>query len=449
MTNHRFPDDFTWGVATASYQIEGSVEADGRQPSIWDTFSNTPGKVNNGDTGAVACDHYHRYADDVTLIKHQLGVDAYRFSIAWPRILPEGTGRINQAGLDFYSRLVDALLEAGITPYATLYHWDLPQALEDAGGWPVRATADAYVRYADVVCKALGDRVKHWMTFNEPWVFTYLGYGIGYHAPGRADWGDYLKAVHHFLIAHAGAVPAIRAHCPDATVGLVVNPTWADPVSSSEADQAAAQRQMDFQNRWFLDPIYKGAYPEDLAARYAKHGFMPDIHDGDMTMIQGAPDFLGVNFYTREVVRHADDANLLELESIPQSGDHTAMGWEVYPQGIYNVLTWLHNTYAPAQIMITENGAAFDDTLSDDGAVHDPRRQAFYAQYLAQVHRAIQDGVPVSGYFAWSLMDNFEWAEGYDKRFGLVYVDYETQERIVKDSGQWYAQTIANNGFDL
>lgn len=449
-TKITFPEGFVWGVATASYQIEGGAEADGRAPSIWDTFSATPGKVKNGDTGMVACDHYNRYRDDIALMKDGLGVGNYRFSIAWPRIVPQGTGAVNAAGLDYYDRLVDALLEAGITPWATLYHWDLPQALEDTGGWPNRAVADAYVHYADVVTRALADRVKHWMTFNEPWVFTYLGYGDGIHAPGRTSFQDYLDAAHHFLLAHAKAVPVIRSNVgAHASVGLVLNHTWVDPATDSTEDVAAATRQMGFQNRWFADPLYHGSYPQDMLDWYAEAGYQPPIQDGDMALIQGEPDFIGINFYTREVVKHDPDGHsVLKTTQIKQPGEHTEMGWEVSPESMYRVLRWSYDTYGTDPLYVTENGAAFVDVLEGD-AVHDDRRLAYYKSYIHNVHRAIEDGVPLKGYFAWSFMDNFEWSFGYDKRFGIVYVDYETQQRTIKDSGRWYAEMIAANSYEV
>ncbi|MFW5692319.1 MAG: GH1 family beta-glucosidase [Chloroflexota bacterium] len=446
----RFPEGFTWGVATASYQIEGAVDEDGRSPSIWDTFSATPGKVRNGDSGAVACDHYHRYPQDVALLRNELGIRNYRFSIAWPRILPDGTGTVNPAGLNFYDRLVDTLLAADITPWATLYHWDLPQVLQDKGGWPARMIVDAYAEYVEVVSARLGDRVNRWMTFNEPWVFTFLGYAVGIHAPGHTDWREFLQGAHHFLLAHAAAVPIIRANSAGAQIGVVFNPTWVDPASNKPEDQAARDRKMAHQNSWFIDPIYKGTYPADMIARYEAAGLMPDIEPGDMERIQGKPDFMGVNYYTREVVAHnPDDESLLKLRNIPQPGEHTEMGWEVAPDTIGKVLRWLNDRYAPGSIYVTENGAAFDDTVSDDGQVHDPRRVAFYQHYIASVYDALQDDVPVDGYFAWSLMDNFEWAEGYSKRFGIVYVDYGTQQRIVKDSGHWYASLIRDGMYTL
>lgn len=447
-----FPDGFLWGAATASYQIEGAANEDGRAPSIWDTFCRTPAKVVNGDTGDIACDHYHRYKEDIALMK-SIGLQAYRFSIAWPRIIPQGTGAVNQAGLDFYDRLVDELLANDIQPWATLYHWDLPQALEDQGGWPQRSIVNAFVNYADVVSHHLGDRVKNWMTFNEPWVFTFIGYGNGHHAPGRNDFADYLRAVHHMNLAHAGSVDVIKANGDsDTRVGIVLNLVWADPATDSEEDRAAVQRAVDFQNTWFLDPLYKGEYPAHMveAFRQVAPG-APEVQPGDMEKIKGRPDFLGINFYSRNVVKHNPTPdNPFGIAHVRQDqSEHTDMDWEVSPQSIYDVLKHTHDNYAPGDLYITENGAAFADEVSADGQVHDPRRVAYYRDYLANCHRAIQDGVPLKGYFAWSLLDNFEWSFGYTKRFGIIRVDYDTQERTLKDSAKWYSETIRQNGFTV
>jgi len=447
MTQYAFPENFLWGAATASYQIEGAVFEGGRGTTVWDVFSDTPGKVKNGDSGEVACDHYHRYPDDIALMK-QLGLHAYRFSVAWARILPEGTGAINPAGLDFYDKLVDTLLANGIRPYATLYHWDLPQALEDKGGWTNKDIVNWFGDYTDAITKRLGDRVQNWMTLNEPWVFTFLGYGIGIHAPGHRDMELYLRASHHSLMAHARAMSLIRANVPNSHAGIVLNPTWVDPHTDSLQDHLAAQRSLSFQNRWWLDPLYRGEYPADMMAIYGDR--MNFVLPTDFDELKANPsDFLGVNFYTRNVVRYAPySENPLKLEEIRQDAEHTEMGWEVSPTAIYDMLKHIHDEYAPPAIYITENGAAFDDVVTGD-AVHDDRRVAFYQHYLANCHRAIQDGIPLKGYFAWSLLDNFEWAEGYSKRFGLIYVDYATQKRIIKDTAKWYAQTIRDNGFVL
>jgi beta-glucosidase len=450
MTQIKFPPGFVWGTATASYQIEGAAHEDGRSESIWDRFSHTPGKILDGSSGDVACDHYHRWQDDIALMKG-LGMQAYRFSIAWPRILPNGRGAVNQAGIDFYSRLVDGLLEAGITPFATLYHWDLPQVLQDAGGWPARATAEAFVEYADVVTRALGDRVKHWITHNEPWCASLLSYQIGEHAPGLHDWHAALAAAHHILLSHGMAVPVIRANSPGAEVGITLNFTQA--VSASErAEDVAATRAFDgFFNRWFLDPLYRATYPDDMVEFYKADGRLPAgglefVQSGDMTTIAVPTDFLGVNYYTRAVI----SASTLEQGGgAPESGlERTEMDWEVYPEGLEHLLVRLHTDYQPAKLYVTENGASYSDPPGPDGLVHDERRRTFLRDHFAASHRAIEAGVPLAGYFVWSLMDNFEWAKGYTQRFGIVWVDYDTQERIPKDSALWYRQVIASNGFD-
>lgn len=443
-----FPDGFTWGAATASYQVEGAVNADGRGASIWDTFCAQPGKVDNGDTGAAACDHYNRYKDDVRLMK-TIGLDAYRFSIAWPRILPQGTGEVNAAGLDFYDRLIDELLAAEIEPWATLYHWDLPQALEDLGGWPERAIIDAFLNYADVVTRRLGDRVKRWMTFNEPWVSTFKGYGDGEHAPGRANWRDYLRAAHHQLLAHARAMPIIRQNAGAlAHAGIVLNLYHIDPASDSPEDQATARRVDGFHNRWYLDALYKGVYPADMVALYGDLMTGIDAHELQ-EQLADTGDFLGINYYFRMVVTHDETLNgPVRFRQTAPPGDYTAMDWEISPHSLYQKLKRVHHDYAPSAIYITENGAAFEDAVHNN-QVHDARRTAFYQQYLAAAQRAITEGVPLKGFFAWSLFDNFEWARGYSKRFGIAYVDYTTQRRILKDSGKWYSQVIHQNGFTL
>jgi beta-glucosidase len=441
-----FPNDFVWGAATASYQIEGAWDEDGKSESIWDRFSHTPGKVDNGDTGDVACDHYHRWRDDVALMK-EIGLKAYRFSIAWPRILPAGRGRANQAGIDFYSQLVDALLETGIEPYVTLYHWDLPQVLQDEGGWPARMIVDAFVEYADVVSRALGDRVANWTTFNEPFVSAFVGYLEERHAPGIKDKHQALAASHHLLLSHGKAVPVIRGNCPDAQVGITLNLHQAMAASNSAADRAKAYFDDGRINRWFLDPVAGRGYPQDVVQAYGNE--MKFVQDGDLGQIAIPIDFLGINYYMRGISR---STAIPEDENAPQTvfrrDETTAMGWEVYPEGIYNLLGRLHFDYDFPAIYITENGAAFPDKVGSDGQVDDPARLSYIKRHLQQVHRAIEIGVPVKGYFAWSLLDNFEWAYGYTKRFGLIYVDYETQQRILKSSGKWYGQVIRANALD-
>ena len=434
----RLPADFVWGASTASFQIEGAAQSDGRGESVWDRFCATPGKVRGGDTGEVACDFYHRYRDDVKLMT-DLGLDAFRFSIAWPRVLPEGRGRVNEAGLDFYDRLVDTLLEHSIEPFATLFHWDTPQALEDAGGWPVRATAEAFVEYTEAVVARLGDRVRHWMTHNEPWVHAWIGHSWGRHAPGRTSEADAVAAAHHLLLSHGWAVETIRRAVPDAQVGIVLNLHEAYAKSDSPEDEAAAWRVDGEGNRWFLDPVFRGAYPADLLDR--NELVAPLVKDGDLEAISAPIDFLGVNNYFRFLVSAGDDGP--KVTSDPEA-QHTAMGWEVFPDGLHRLLTRVAKDYAPAAIYVTENGAAFGDVRVHDGRVHDPDRIAYLDGYIDATARAVEDGAPVKGYFVWSFLDNFEWAEGYSKRFGIVYVDYPTLERVPKDSFYWYRELIAS-----
>jgi len=427
----QFPQGFMWGVAAASYQIEGAAWKDGRGESIWDRFSRTPGRVLNGHTGDVACDHYNRYKEDVSLMK-ELGVNSYRFSIAWPRIYPGGTGQVNQRGLDFYKRLVEELLENGIEPMATLYHWDLPQALEDRGGWLNRDTARWFQDYAVTMFQELGDTAKLWITLNEPWCSAYLGYGIGEHAPGRRDFNSSLHAAHHLLLAHGLALRAYRDLNLPGEIGITLNLSPQYPASDSDADQDACRRADGFLNRWYLDPLFTGFYPQDLPELLAPVAEM--IQPGDFDLISGPLDFLGINFYSRSVVRAAGQGG---FESLPPAGPVTHMGWEVYPEGLYDLLTRVHRDYGPIPLYITENGAAYPDEVQG-GRVHDPERTAYLEQHFAQAARAIAAGVPLKGYYVWSLLDNFEWAFGYERRFGIVYMDFQTQKRIVKDSGRWY-----------
>jgi beta-glucosidase len=432
------PPNFLWGAATAAYQIEGAVHEDGRGPSIWDRFCATPGKVRNGDTGEIACDFFHRSADDITLMR-ELGLKAFRFSVAWPRVVPDGRGAVNQAGLDFYDRLVDDLLASGIEPLVTLYHWDLPLALEDAGGWPVRETAEAFRDYAEVVAQRLGDRVTYWITQNEPHVAAWVGYGHGFHAPGRESSADAIAAAHHVLLAHGLATEVLRHEVPDACVGISLDLWPMEPASDSPEDVAAAREADGDQNRWFLDPIFRGEYPGDMLELFAPHA--PPVRDGDMELISAPIDVLGVNFYHRDVVERTELGGRRVVHQ-PDS-EYTEMGWEVSPQGLYDILVRVHEDYAPPSLMITENGAAFGDVREHDGTVNDSERVAYLAAHVASIERAIADGVPVDGYFVWSFMDNFEWAHGYSKRFGIVYVDYPTLERIPKSSFFWYRDLIA------
>ncbi len=433
----RFPADFVFGAATAAYQIEGAAREGGRGESVWDRFAATPGKVRNGDTGEVACDFFHRYREDVALLT-ELGVGAFRFSVAWPRVLPEGRGRVNESGLDFYDWLVDELLAHGIEPFATLFHWDTPQALEDAGGWPARATAEAFVEYAEVVVRRLGDRVRFWATHNEPWVVSWLGHAWGEHAPGRTSEADAVACAHHLLLSHGWAVEAIRAAAPDAQVGIVLNLAEAYPAGDSPEDEAAAWQVDGEGNRWFLDPIFRGSYPADLLGR--NELVAPFVRDGDLEAIAAPIGFLGVNNYFRFLVGGGPGGpRLVRNPEAP----YTAMDWEVYPDALHRLLVRVSEDYAPPAIYVTENGAAFADVRAHDGRVHDPERTAYLESYLDAVGRAVADGAPVRGYFVWSLLDNFEWAHGYSKRFGIVYVDYPTLARIPKDSFWWYRDAIA------
>ena len=430
---------FTWGVATSSYQIEGAATAGGRGPSIWDTFSRVPGAVINGDSGDVACDHYHRYNEDLDLIKW-LGVNAYRFSIAWPRIFPQGAGSPNQAGIDFYDRLIDGALERGITPWPTLYHWDLPQALEDKGGWNSRATSERFAEYAHLMAEKFGDRVKNWTTLNEPFCSAWLGYLYGVMAPGIKDLQTAINASHHLLLGHGLATQAIRSVASDLRVGIVLNLTPAIPLN--ENDELAAKYADGFDNRWYADPVFNGSYPQDIVEGFGKE--VP-IHAGDMQSISAPLDFLGINFYTRQTVTLDESAKLLPYRPVMVDGvERTAMGWEVHPESLTNIIMRVYRDYAPKEIYITENGSAWDDSVIND-KVDDPRRVSYLERHLDAMLAAKAQGAPVHGYFAWSLMDNFEWAFGYSKRFGIVYVDYETQKRIPKSSALYYRERIKNS----
>jgi beta-glucosidase len=434
-----FPADFVWGAATASYQIEGAANEDGRGESVWDRFCATAGKVRNGDNGAVACDFYHRYREDIALMR-ELGLDAFRFSIAWPRVLPAGRGRVNAAGLDFYDKLVDELLGNGIAPYVTLFHWDTPQAIEDAGGWPARHTVEAFAEYVDAVSGRLGDRVGHWITHNEPWVVSWVGHGWGHHAPGRESEADALATAHHLLLSHGRAVEILRRNSPGSEVGITLNLDNPYAAGDTPEDEAATRWVDGLHNRWFLDPLFRGAYPEDMAEAWAE--IMPEVRDGDLETISTPIDFLGVNNYTSPLV--AADANGGRSQIVRRNDvDRTDMGWEVVPEGLHDLLLRLHRDYAPRAIYVTENGAAYPDVRDHDGRVRDPERQSYLDAYLAGAARAVAQGVPLRGYFAWSLLDNFEWAWGYWKRFGLVFIDYATLERVPKGSFYWYRDFIA------
>jgi beta-glucosidase len=430
-----FPPGFVWGAATASYQVEGAVGADGRGESIWDRFAHTPGRVAGGDTGDVACDHYHRYREDVALMA-DLGLDAYRFSVAWPRIIPDGTGPVNAAGLDFYDRLVDELCARGIAPHATLYHWDLPQALEDAGGWPARATAEAFARYADVVARRIGDRAASIATINEPWCPSYLGYRTGVHAPGRTEPAASLASAHHLLVAHGLAMQAIRAAAPGTPAGIVLNFEPKRPASTHPLDLEAAAVEHDQFNRWFLDPVTGLDYPDVGARAWGWH--REEVLPGDMALAAAPIDFLGINYYTSRTVR---SPLLMPLDEAGASPERTSQGWEVHPEGLTEVLELVRSRTGELPLYVTENGAAYES--ADGDRIRDPERVSYLRRHVEAARTAIGHGVPLKGYFVWSLFDNFEWHEGYAHRFGIVDVDFETQERRVRDSGRYWASLAA------
>ena len=436
-----FPSDFYWGVSTSAYQIEGAVREGGRGESIWDRFAHTPGNIKDGSSGDVACDHYHRYRDDVGLMQ-ELGVDAYNFGVAWPRVLPGGAGQVNQVGMDFYSRLVDMLLEAGITPFLKLYHWDLPQVLQDKGGWGNRDTAYAFADYAGVVARHLGDRVERWITHLAPWGVAFMGHYQGVFAPGLRDLRVALQASHHLLLSHGLAVPAIRQWIPsDAQVGIAPNLCPAYPAHDSDVDERAGRRFDGYVNRWFLDPLAGRGYPEDMWEYYSDQ--VPEVEIGDLDAIAVPIDFLGVNYYNRAHVADDIDAPAPGTRSVPDPAKPRTADREIYPEGLYDTLWRLHQEYPFETLYITENGAAYPDELAEDGRIHDTGRIEFLEAHLAEAARAIEDGVPLKGYFVWSLMDNFEWAQGYTLRYGITYVDYVTQARIMKDSAYWYRDFVS------
>ncbi len=441
MPNYRFPEDFYWGTATASFQIEGATQEDGRGESIWDRFASQPGKIIGGDTGDPACYSYRLYPRDIRLMQ-QLGVNAYRFSIAWPRVIPRGTGDVNPAGLDYYERLVDALLEVDITPFVTLYHWDLPQALQERGGWANRETIDAYVHYTDIVASRLGDRVKTWMTHNEPWCIAFLGHLTGEHAPGLQDRKMALQVAHNVLVSHGDAVLVIRDRVPDARVGMVLNFSPGYPATDTEADRVATDLHHEKFNRWFLDPIVGRGYPPLAWEAYGDD--VPEVLVADAERMAPPIDFLGVNYYSRQVV-HDPGSGGGKVLYARDNDNVTDRDWEIYPQGLRDLLVWLNQDYDFPTLYVSENGAAYKDELTADGRVHDPKRVDYIRQHLAMILQALDEGVPVKGYFYWTLADNFEWAFGTSSRFGLAYTQFETQERILKDSAHWYGHVTRAN----
>lgn len=438
-----FPPDFIWGAATSAYQIEGSPLADGAGPSNWHRFSHVPGNIANDDHGDVACDHYRRYADDVALMR-EMGLRAYRFSIAWSRIFPEGRGKVNTRGLDFYQRLLDRLQDAGIEPHVTLHHWDLPLALEERGGWANRDSAQWFADYAHTLFTALGGRIQHWATLNEPWVIVHEGYVAGSHPPGLNSLAQARLATHNLLRGHAMAVQAFRA---DGTgqIGLVVNLEPKYAATDSAEDRAAMERMHAWMNRQYLDPIFLGSYPEELGAIHGRD--FSDFPEQDFKLIQEPFDFLGINYYSRSVVRAAPGAVPFEAERVRQDGaPHTAMDWEIYPEGLKSCLLWVKRRYGDIPLFVTENGAALDDPKPASSRVKDPDRIDYLRTHLKAARQAMQDGVNLRGYFAWSLLDNFEWAFGYSKRFGLIHVDPNTQNRTLKDSAHFYRSVIESGG---
>ena len=434
-----FPREFAWGAATAAYQIEGATDVDGRGESIWDRFCHTPGKIANGDTGDRACDHYHLWPEDLDLME-ALGLRAYRFSIAWPRIQPDGRGPANQKGIDFYRRLVEGQLERGISPLATLYHWDLPQRLQDEGGWASREVVDRFVDYSQLVFAALGDLIDCWITHNEPWVTAFLGYGKGVKAPGLADWQTALAAAHHVLLSHGRATRAFRDRGGDGEIGITLDLTHV------VGDPGAVRRLDGHRNRWFLDPVLRGGYPPDMVDLYEEQvGPLDFIHAGDLDEIAAPIDFLGVNFYQPAFARSSPDEPLLVAE-VPWDGPRTAMGWTVDPTSLTEVLLRVRRDYGDRPLLITENGASYDDPPANGNpVVEDPERVAYLRDHIAAVERAVEAGVDVRGYYVWSLLDNFEWEQGYARRFGIVAVDFEDQRRTPKRSALWYRDLIARH----
>lgn len=439
----KLPPGFLVGAATCAYQIEGAPTANGKGESIWDRFTKRPGVIIDGSSGDIACDHYHRMREDIVLMK-QLGLSAYRFSTAWTRIIPDESEVVNQAGLDFYARLIDGLLEADIAPFLTLYHWDLPQYLQDRGGWYNRETANRFANYADIVSRKFGDRVKHWTTLNEPWTFCWSGYATGEDAPGVSDGArGGLVSSHHALLAHGLAVPLIRANAPKASVGVVFDLNVVTPATTSVSDVEAAKRFDGAQNRWFLDAVFRGEYPEDMLNLC--DDILPEIEDIDNQIIAAPIDYLGVNIYRRSIMAAGTELPPLNFQRINPPGNYSAVNYEIWPECVYDILHYVHENYHPNEIFISENGLALtNEIVSDEGEIHDPVRGKYIVDHLSQIERAANDGIPVKGYFIWTLMDNFEWAYGYTVPFGIVHVDFKTQRRRIKDSGKIYSIVAKN-----
>ena len=441
-----FPAAFVWGAATSATQIEGAAVEGGRGESIWDRFANEPGRIADGSDPRVACDHYHRWRQDLDLAQW-MGLNAYRFSISWPRVLPSGRGYVNEQGLDFYDSLVDGMLERGLRPFPTLYHWDLPQALQDEGGWAQRSTAEAFAEYAEIVAARLGDRVKDWTTHNEPWCISVLGHEQGEHAPGHRDPAEALAVAHHVLLSHGWACERIRSMVGAVRVGIVLNLVPSRPATSSAADREAAREFDGAFNRWYLDPLFRGGYPEDAVADRIRRGHspadgLPFVQENDLHAIASPLDFLGVNYYSRVVVRAGENGEPESVSTV-EPAELTDMGWEVHAPSMRALLNRIHRDYRPPAIYVTENGAAYSDGPDESGRIRDEWRLRFLREHIDQARASIEDGVPLRGYFAWSLLDNFEWAHGYRMRFGLIWVDYSTQRRLPKDSAFWYRDFLA------
>jgi len=440
-----FPKGFLWGAATASYQIEGAWNEDGKGESTWDRFSHTPGTIYQNQNGDVACDHYHLWEKDVDLMSY-IGLKAYRFSISWPRIFPEGKGKVNPKGLAFYDKLIDRLLEKGIKPAITLYHWDLPQTLEDIGGWLNRDVAKYFSEYASFLFYKFGDRVDLWITLNEPWVNAFLGYGWGIHAPGKRDMKGAFIASHNFLLAHGYAVQIYKEEGYKGSIGITINVAPVYPEKDTEENLIAVERHDAFSNRWFLDPIFKKSYPESAWKVLEKTPWVFKVEERDFDIISQPIDFIGINYYTRSIVKANSEDPYTGISRVQGDGEVTAMNWEIYPDGLYDILVQLYSSYK-IPIYITENGAAFDDILQN-GKVNDIKRVNYLREHIKRAYFAIRDGVDLRGYFVWSLMDNFEWGHGFSKRFGIIYVNYENQERILKESAYFYKGIIERNGLE-
>lgn len=444
----RFSSDFLFGVATAAYQVEGAWNEDGKGESIWDRFAHTPGKILDGMSGDVACDHYHRYHEDITLMK-ELGVDAYRFSIAWSRIFPEGRGRVNEKGIDFYRKLIEKLKSVGIRPVVTLYHWDLPQALQDEGGWENEATVQAFADYARLLFRTFRDDVDIWITHNEPWVVAFIGNYEGRHAPGKEDFGAALRVSRNLLLSHGHAVRVFREEGVKKPIGITLNLSPAHPARNDEETRKAVRRYDGYLNRWFLDPLFHGRFPEDMLTFYSTKGFsIPQFNPQESALVSSPLDFLGINYYFRSVVAEGSEP-VLETRLVESpDAEKSSMGWEVYPPGIYEIIQRVTRDYAPKAIYITENGYASFDVVSPQGSVEDDKRIDYLRNHLLQLSRAIAEGSPVKGYFVWSIMDNFEWSFGFTQRFGLVYTDYATLRRIPKKSFYFYQNLIRKRALE-